>query len=778
MTILDQLDQGFVWPIHGGIHPPQMKEIAPATTLQSLPICQQYCVPVPQVGELATLTVSPGQTVLKGQRLTQGQGQYYLPVHAPTSGVIAAIEPRPSNHPSGLPVLTCVIDADGLDNCITFDSANLDDLSNDEILEKIQQAGIAGMGGAAFPSHIKLASASRIELVIINGIECEPYITADDALMRHYSADIIQGIAIIEQLLKPQRIIIAIEDNKPEAIAAMQQALAASALPSPLARVTVVPTLYPSGGEKQLVQLLTGKEIPSGAIPAQLGMLIHNVGTCYAINQAVRHGKPLIERIVTVTGQQASQPGNYWLPIGMTVADVLNSLKFTANEQQMVIIGGPMMGYTLPLTEVPILKGSNCILLPTAAEVYQPTEQACIRCSECAHACPAQLLPQQLFWHSKSKEYDKASSFNLRDCIECGCCSYVCPSDIPLVEYFRVAKAALRKEADEKYQAERAKQRFEARDKRLAAEKEAREQKAKVATAKRQQSMTSSDKDAIAEAMARIKAKQATTAPLDSEQPASAETDKVSAAVARAKAKKAAMAATASSVTPTDDQGSSAQELATPLDDKAAKVAAAIARAKAKKAAQVTTETAPATTEGDPTVVAGNTATSEPEPQSVPINDKAAQIAAAIARAKAKKAAAASQTVPIEAEASASTPSAPAADDKAARIAAAVAKAKAKKAATGTNSSIDAEAVTPPTPPAPAADDKAARIAAAVAKAKAKKAATATGTNSSIDTEAATPPTPPAPTADDKAARIAAAVAKAKAKAAARKQPSHDDKKD
>ncbi|MGL4473317.1 MAG: RnfABCDGE type electron transport complex subunit C, partial [Shewanella sp.] len=228
LTMLDQIDQGFVWPIHGGIHPPQMKDIAPATLLKHLPLSSRFLVPIPQVNDSAVLTVGVGDKVSKGQSLTQGQGQFYLPVHAPTSGVVSAIEPRPSNHASGLPVLTCVIDSDGFDTSVNYQAANPATLSTDEILAKIQQAGIAGLGGAAFPSHIKLASVSKIELVIINGVECEPYITADDALMRHHSDDIMKGVAIIEQLLKPQRIVIAIEDNKPEAIAAMQQALTSS----------------------------------------------------------------------------------------------------------------------------------------------------------------------------------------------------------------------------------------------------------------------------------------------------------------------------------------------------------------------------------------------------------------------------------------------------------------------------------------------------------------------------------------------------------------------
>jgi electron transport complex protein RnfC len=711
LTLLEQLDKGTLWSSPGGIHPPQLKHLSNQQACARLPLADEFIVPIAQVGELATLTVKLGEKVLKGQTLTQGKGFIYLPVHAPTSGEIIAIETRASNHASSLPVLSCVIKADGLDTWCELTPSSLNSLSNEDILAKIKQAGIAGMGGAAFPSHIKLNPASEIDLVIINAVECEPYITSDDRLMREHSDDIIAGIEIIYTLLSPQRIIIAIEDNKPEAAAAMsgaiEQATKAKRFPEQCLRVTQIPTKYPSGGEKQLIQIISGKEVPSGSFPAQLGIVVHNVGTAFAIQEAVLAGKPLVERLVTLTGERVTRPGNYWLPIGTPLQHALTQAGFTPELDQTVIVGGPMMGYAISTLTVPILKGTNCLLAPSSNEIAPAAvEQACIRCGECAVACPALLLPQQLFWHAQAEEYDKAASFNLKDCIECGCCSYVCPSDIPLVEYYRVAKSALRIEAEEKLQAERAKHRFETRLQRLEDEKLARELKAKEAAARRQASMQGGEKNAVAEAMARIAAKKAAqNTPNDAPTATAASPDDkksaVAAAVARAKAKKAAMAATAN-VTGTISESSDLSVVdnavdngtVSPADTKKAAVAAAVARAKAKKAAMAVTN-ASVSADVEASSAAKDTA----------VDDKKAKIAAAVARAKAKKLAAATAEVQVQVqddqnkndvneltngalndkqnnvepidEAAPLSPQ----EEKKAKIAAAVAKAKAKKLA-------------------------------------------------------------------------------------------------
>ncbi|WP_192022617.1 electron transport complex subunit RsxC [Shewanella sp. WPAGA9] len=786
LTLLEQIDKGTLWHSPGGIHPPQLKSISNQVSSARLPLSRYYSVPVPQVGDSARLQVKVGDAVLKGQMLTEGEGFMYLPVHAPTSGIIADIALKPSNHASGLPVLTCVIQADGKDDSIDYQSSELATLSNQQILDKIMQAGIAGMGGASFPSHIKLNPASEIDLVIINGVECEPYITSDDVIMRENATEILSGINIINTLLSPQRIIIAIEDNKPEAVSAMRSALDNATELQGIVKVTVIPTKYPSGGEKQLIQIITGREVPTGSIPAQQGIVVHNVGTAYAIQDAVLHGKPLIERLVTLTGEQVSTPGNYWLPIGSSVKDILEQVGFDEAPLQKVIIGGPMMGYALPDFDVPVLKGTNCILTPSQNEIAPDAEEkACIRCGECAIACPALLLPQQLFWHAKAEEYDKAASFNLKDCIECGCCSYVCPSDIPLVEYYRIAKSALKNEAEEKRQAEQAKVRFEARLQRLEDEKRAREEKSRLAAEKRKAAMENSDKkNAVAEAMARVAAKkkmaeqntQADSKPAASTDKSSA----VSAAIARAKAKKLAQQAeNQASAQEPSAQLDQTTEQASPVDDKKAQIAAAVARAKAKKRAQQSNNKLSEQALDD-------------TKHSVPVDDKKAQIVAAVARAKAKKLAQQSDNKVSE-QAPDNTKESVPVDDKKAQIAAAVARAKAKKLAkqaetqsedqqqtiesSSVNEQSSVQASLSP------ADEKKARIAAAVAKAKAKRLAQSAGQpqqddehlaqTQAIDTPVTVKPetqsdsvteTVTLSPADEKKARIAATVAKAKAK--------------
>ncbi len=702
LSLLEQIDQGTLWPYSGGIHPLGVKHLSNTSNIDRLPLAKEFIIPVPTVGQNCVLNFNVGDTVLKGEALTSGNG--HLPAHAPTSGTIKAVELRVSNHPSALPVLSVVLTSDNKDEWVSLNSDSSGTLSNENMLTRIREAGIAGMGGAAFPSHIKLNPISDIELVIINGIECEPYITSDDRLMREHAEDIIKGISYIDKLLDPLRFIIAIEDNKPEAAKAMSKALAKCGAISSKARVTVVPTKYPSGGEKQLIQILTGKEVPSGGIPAQLGIVVHNVGTAMAIGQAIEQQKPLIERVVTITGENIAKPGNYWVPIGTPIQHLLDSVSVKDGNSLSLIVGGPMMGHMQVDLEAPILKGSNCIIAPSTLEFsIESEERSCIRCGECAVACPAGLLPQQLFWHSKAEEYDKAASYNLKDCIECGCCSYVCPSDIPLVEYYRVAKSALKREEQEKIAAEQAKKRFDARIARLEKEKQQREEKAKKAAERRKSNMSSGDKGAVAAALARVKAKKTS----DTELPANETSDKqsqVAAAVARAKAKKLAKQQTSEPSTPIDNVDTSE------ASDKKEKVAAAIARAKAKKLAKQQTS--------EPSTQIDNVDTYE-------ASDKKEKVAAAIAKAKLRKA-----QKPNTESVDANKPDEVVAtnsfvdEERKAKIAAAVAKAKARKAQQETESNSDNAVPELATEtPLSAVEQKKARIAAAVAKAKAKKLA-------------------------------------------------------
>ncbi|RLV59858.1 electron transport complex subunit RsxC [Parashewanella curva] len=713
LTLLEQIDKGTLWPLTGGIHPPQSKQLSNRAAINNLPLAKQFVIPVPTVGENCTLSVSIGDKVTKGQALTKGER--HLPCHAPTSGIVTAIRTMPSNHASALPVLSVIIDADGNDACSDDKTQTLsNEYSHQELLDIIRHSGIAGMGGAAFPTHIKLAPSSDIELLIINGVECEPYITSDDRLMREKAESILRGIEIIRKLIDPTRIVIAIEDNKPEAISIMQSALASNTLLSQIARVTQVPTQYPSGGEKQLIQILTGQEVPSGSIPATLGIVVQNVGTAFAIAEAVDESKPLTQRVVTLTGDNFKNPGNYWIPIGTPIEHIIEACGLHDPSHQQFIVGGPMMGHALRDSRAPILKGTNCIIAPSRQEFNgQAEEKSCIRCGECATVCPASLLPQQLFWHAKAEEYDKAASYNLKDCIECGCCSYVCPSDIPLVEYYRIAKSAIKTEEQNKLAAEEAKKRFDARLERLEKEKQAREERSRQAAERRKSSMSSANKDAVAAALARVQAKKAAETQSDSASDTDDKQSKVAAAIARAKAKKAAQ---------TENNQSTTEDAS---GDKKSQVAAAIARAKAKKVAKATETQVEATLDD------------------VHSDDKKAQIAAAIARAKAKKAAKSS-----EAQVDVTSDDAPV-DDK-----------KAKKAAKASDAQIEVTSDGTPV------NDKKAQIAAAVAKAKAKKLAKQKSSETLKDNEKVEIASNSE--VDDKKARVAAAVAKAKAKKLAR----------
>ncbi|MDP2635309.1 MULTISPECIES: electron transport complex subunit RsxC [unclassified Pseudoalteromonas] len=714
--LIQQIKQGKVWPFPGGIHPPGQKGLSNASPITRLPLPDKLVVPLKQhIGANGQLIVEKGQTVLKGQALTKPVANWSVPVHAPTSGVITDICQMPSAHPSALPELSIIIAPDGQDKwCELTPHIAFADLAHDELIDIIHNSGISGMGGAGFPTYIKADSRKPIEFLIVNAVECEPYITADDVLMREHADKIVTGIKIMQQLLSPTLTIIGIEDNKPEAIEAMQQA----AKHDDTIIVQTVPTVYPSGGEKQLIQLLTDKEVPSAGIPADIGVLVHNVGTLYAIEQAVLEGKPLIERVVTVTGNTIHNAGNVWALLGTEIKHLLDCQGFSPVPQQRVVMGGPMMGFTLPTVRIGVIKTTNCILAPDHDELAEPgPEQACIRCSACADACPASLLPQQLQWFAKSKEYDKLKEYNLFDCIECGACAYVCPSEIPLVQYYRVAKVEIKEQQAEKIKAERAKERFELRKERLEREQEARQNRHKRKPAAK----SADEKQKVADALARVK----------SSDEKSDNKSAVAAAIARAKAKKnsgelepdnsevakerAARKEQARAYKAQKEAGSSTNETA---DDKKSAVAAAIARAKAKKAAK---------------------ADEESVTEQVPVDDKKPAVAAAIARAKAKKAAKADEE-PVTEQ--------PPVDDKKAAVAAAIARAKAKKAA-----KADEEPVTEQPP----ADDKKAAVAAAIARAKAKKAAKA---DEELPTEQ--------PPVDDKKAAVAAAIARAKAKKAAK----------
>ncbi|MBA1263687.1 electron transport complex subunit RsxC [Stutzerimonas stutzeri] len=464
-----------VWNIHGGIHPPERKELSNRTPVRQMPLPARLIVPLAQhLGAPAEPCVTLGEPVLKGQLIAEASGFVSAPLHAPTSGTVSFIGPQPYPHVSGMTATAIVIDSDGRDQWIELQPrTDYRQLPPADLLEIIRQAGINGLGGAGFPTAVKLTAppTQAIHTLIINGTECEPYITADDLLMREKAAELVAGIEILEHLIQPQRVLIGIEDNKPEAIEAVRAALG----DRPYA-LKVFPTKYPSGGEKQLIQILTGEEVPSGGLPADIGMLCQNVGTCVAIHDAVLLGKPLISRITTLTGEALAEPMNVEALIGTPVAELLAFAGLDSGKLNRLIMGGPMMGFTLPSLDVPLIKTTNCLLASTLAELPPPPPALpCIRCGECAEACPASLLPQQLHFFALGQEHEQLKAYNLFDCIECGACAYVCPSSIPLVQYYRAAKGEIRALEHKQQKAEHSRQRFELRQERLRRAEEQKE---------------------------------------------------------------------------------------------------------------------------------------------------------------------------------------------------------------------------------------------------------------------------------------------------------------
>lgn len=456
-----------LWTFHGGIHVPENKEQTNKCAIEPAILPKRLILPLQQhIGQAAQPIVNVGDRVLKGQMVAKSSGFISAPVHASSSGTVVEIGELPVPHPSGLPSDCIIIETDGKDEWIdTKPAYSIDELTLDTLGEIIREAGIVGLGGATFPSSVK-ASAKNIHTLIVNGAECEPYITCDDRLMQERSEKILSTVAVIKRILGAKECLIGIEDNKPEAIAQMQQT--ASELGLNEIEVVTIPTLYPSGGEKQLIKILTGKEVPSGGNPTQIGIVCFNVATAAAIGDAINHGKPLISRAVTITGDGVSKPCNLEALIGTPLNELISQAGGYTQQAAKLILGGPMMGFTMDDDQVPLTKAINCLLVATEEEIPNPgITRPCIRCSECANVCPSSLLPQQMYWHCRSRDLEKAKEYNLFDCIECGCCSHVCPSRIPLVQYFRSTKTAYWKHEQEIKKTELAKMRSEARTARI-----------------------------------------------------------------------------------------------------------------------------------------------------------------------------------------------------------------------------------------------------------------------------------------------------------------------
>lgn len=464
-----------LFKIRGGVHPDDRKQLSAGQAIEALPMPPLLHIPLQQhIGAPAEPLVRRGELVKKGQRLARSQGAISAPVHAPTSGRIMGVGGYPAHHPSGLSVRTITLKPDGKDEW----TDRLDpvyapfSLAAEEIAQRVADAGIVGMGGATFPSAVKLNLRKRYALhtLVINGAECEPYLTCDDRLMREKPAEILEGVRLMARALGVARILVAIEDNKPQAQAAMRDAA------KPFAEVSIVglPTRYPMGSEKHLVQTLIGKETPARGLTADMGVVVHNVATAMAVHDALYLGRPLISRVMTVTGGAIRQPRNLHVPLGTPLSHLIDFCGGFKEEPAQLISGGPMMGQPLPSTRVPAVKGSNGLLALTAGESESAEEMPCIRCASCVQACPCGLVPLEMAAHIRAGGLDNSVKLGLLDCIACGSCSYACPSHIPLVHYFNFAKGELAARQRSQHKQGETKRLAEARSERMEAIKRAK----------------------------------------------------------------------------------------------------------------------------------------------------------------------------------------------------------------------------------------------------------------------------------------------------------------
>lgn len=501
-----------LWQFNGGLELSGHKESSTQNAIVKCEPSKRYIVPLQQhIGKTAEPIVSIGDSVKKGQMIAQAVTVFSAAVHSPVSGKVIDIGLYTTPHPSGIKSECIVIENDFKDECIEKDIVGnfYEVMTSHDLRQLVSDAGIVGLGGAGFPAAIKQTEID-IHTLILNGVECEPYITCDDALMQKYAEEIISGAEIIVHIIKARECIIAIEDNKPEAIAAMQKAVDEDW--TGFFRLQTVPTIYPSGGEKQLIQIITGKEVPLNGLPADIDVLCQNVGTAYAIHNAIHKAEPLISRIVTITGDGIESPQNMEVLIGTSMSEcILQSGGYKPNAKSLVM-GGPMMGFTLKDDQAPIIKASNCLLVSAKQETSLPqaTQMPCIRCGHCVDVCPARLLPQQLFWYASTQNFDRIKEHRLADCIECGCCSYVCPSHIPLVQYYRYAKAEIKRIQFDANDADKARQRYENRNIRLENIKKERELRlAKKREMLKNKSSGDNKQKVIEDALARVAAKKA-----------------------------------------------------------------------------------------------------------------------------------------------------------------------------------------------------------------------------------------------------------------------------
>lgn len=578
-----------IFKFNGGVHPPEHKVESTTLPITRLAIPEKLTLPLRQhVGNLPKVKVQMGDYVLKGQILAEAEGTVSAAIHAPTSGTIAAIAEQTIPHPSGLPDMCITLLPDGKDTWTGLKPIDWRNTPKKDLVASLRASGIVGLGGATFPTQVKLRAdgKSGVHTLVINAAECEPYISCDDMLMRERAGEIVKGIAIAQYLLGAETCIIGIEDNKPEAASSMANACIDHAG----MLVKVVPTLYPSGDARRLVHLLLGTEIPSDKRSTDIGLQVFNVATVLALYRYFEFGEPSINRIVTMTGS-VNKPQNFEVLFGTPLQALIAAAGGITQEVSHFIMGGPMMGFDLPNAgfpnvDIPITKAANCIIAAAPRQfAAPPPAMPCIRCARCADACPVSLQPQELYWFAKSDNFEKVRDYNLFDCIECGCCTYVCPSNIPLVQYYRYAKSEIIAIDRAKEAANMARERNDFRIARVEREKLERTQK-------------------------HADRAQAGKAEINNDVNAEAPTDKqavIAAAIARAKAQKLAASgmtgtSTEKTIVPATPATVMANQTETLINetakpDKQALIAAALERAKAQKLAAAQAGIAPKNTE-------------------------------------------------------------------------------------------------------------------------------------------------------------------------------------
>ena len=428
----------------GGVHPADRKALSVGTAPVPAPIPTKVIIPLLQhIGAPCAPLVKPGDTVKLGQKIGDGPG-LCVPVHASVSGRVLAVEPR--RHTSGREVLSVIIENDFRDTADQTLTPHMDpsSLTPEEILSIVREAGIVGMGGATFPTVVKTASSQgKVDTIIANACECEPYITADDMLLCTYPEQVVEGMRLLRRVLQPKRTVLAVEDNKKAAIEMLRKLLAGGQE----IELKVLPTRYPQGAEKQLIQAVTGREVPPGGLPSAVGCAVFNASTFAAIYQAVMLGQPLTRRIVTVTGEGVKQPQNFIARIGTPFSELIEAAGGLTGDVWKVISGGPMMGMAQADLSAPVVKGTNAVLCLSQAQNDERENPVCIRCGKCLEVCPMGLQPLYLYRYEQARDLGALDRLHVLDCIECGCCAYTCPGKLPLVERFRAGKRAIKEGA-------------------------------------------------------------------------------------------------------------------------------------------------------------------------------------------------------------------------------------------------------------------------------------------------------------------------------------------